>query len=56
MGKAGTRAVLLKPKAKKLPKANKFKLRVRVTATDHAGNRTVVTKLIAVKGSAKRRR
>jgi hypothetical protein len=49
MGGAGTRATLLKPKAKKLPKAKKFKLRIRVTATDRAGNRSVATKLIRVK-------
>jgi hypothetical protein len=46
---AGTRAVVLRPKPKKLPKAKKFKLRVRVTATDRAGNRTVATKLVRVK-------
>jgi hypothetical protein len=54
MGKAGTRAVRLKPKRKKLPKAKKFKLRVRVTATDRAGNRAVATKLINVKNAAKK--
>jgi hypothetical protein len=48
-GKGGTRAVVLRPKPKKLPKSKKFKLRVRVTATDKAGNRTVATKLIKIK-------
>ena len=49
MGKGGTRAVVLRPKPKKLPRTRKFKLRVRVTATDRAGNRAVATKLIRVK-------
>jgi hypothetical protein len=49
MGKGGTRAVVLRAKAKKLLKATKFKVRVRVTAIDRAGNRAVATKLVAVK-------
>jgi hypothetical protein len=48
-GRGGTRAVVLKAKAKKLIRTRKFKVRVRVTATDRAGNRAVATKLVRIK-------
>jgi hypothetical protein len=49
-GVTGTRSVKLKPKKSLIGKAKKFSVQVRVTATDAAGNRTVKTKTIKVKG------
>jgi len=47
---AGTRTVRLKPSAKLVAHAKRrFTARLRVTATDAAGNRTVVTRFIAVR-------
>jgi hypothetical protein len=49
-GVNGKRSVTLKPKKSLVGKAKKFTLRVRVTATDAFGSRTVKTKTISVKG------
>jgi hypothetical protein len=47
---AGKRSVTLKPKRSLIGKARSFTVRVKVTATDIAGNRTVKTKTIRVSG------
>jgi hypothetical protein len=49
-GVNGKKSVTLKPKKSLVGSAKKFTLRVRVTATDAFGNRTVKTKTITVKG------
>jgi hypothetical protein len=45
---AAERAVKLKPNRKLVGKAKKFTVTVRITATDAAGNRTVVSRKVAV--------
>jgi hypothetical protein len=45
---AGTRAVKLRPSRKHLRGRRKFSVRVRVTATDAAGNRALVSKTVRV--------
>jgi hypothetical protein len=45
---AGTRAIIMKPKRKRVSRARKFKVQLRVTATDRAGNKTVNTRLVRV--------
>jgi hypothetical protein len=47
---AGKRSVTLKPKRSLIGKARSFTVRVKVTATDTSGNRTVKTKTIRVSG------
>ena len=49
MAGAGLRAARLRPAKKLLGKARKFVVQLRVTATDRAGNRTVVTRRIKVR-------
>jgi hypothetical protein len=46
---AGLRATRLRPSKKGVGKAKKFAVRLRVTATDRAGNKTVVSKTIKVR-------
>jgi hypothetical protein len=46
---AGVRATRLRPSKKGVGKAKKFSVRLRVTATDRAGNKTVVTRTIKVR-------
>ena len=45
---AGKRAVIVKPSRRKLGKAKTFLARLRITATDAAGNKSVLTKRIRV--------
>jgi hypothetical protein len=47
-GRAGKRKIKLKPSRKLVGKARKFTVRLRIVATDAAGNRRTVTKTIKV--------
>jgi hypothetical protein len=49
MGKAGTRAVRMRPSRKAVSRSRRFTVQLRVTAIDSSGNRSVKTKLIKVK-------
>jgi hypothetical protein len=49
MAGAGLRATRLRPSKKGVGKAKKFSVRLRVTATDRAGNKTVATRTIKVR-------